>query len=221
MIYLIDDNLRNQQQEYNAGYLGSGTYQNLITPHYTMTVNSDFDQFKAADCLLLHDSFPEFDAGGQVVHGSAKIVTKIVSVATEKNIPLVRFSNSYIGLEESVFNDKGLSGINKWLFYQNLEHFIHHFRDQNSIEIKILAYGPHFVYKEMQLLYHQIAQDLQANYLESSRTDLTPKLQKFGDLCNSSENIQKRFDEGTGPELLLFLDKVIKSVIRYGRNIYN
>lgn len=221
MIYLIDDNLRNQQREYNAGYLGAGTYDSLIKSLYILMETSDFSPFETASCLFLHDSFPDFNANNEVVHGSAKILDRIVNIASAKKIPIVRFSNSYIGLEQSEFDKNGLTGINKWLFYQNLEPFILNYKDKAKIELKILAYGPHYIYKEMQLLYHKIANDLQTNYMDSSRDEILPKLKEFGELCSSWESIQERFNRCTGPELLLYLDKIIKSVIRYGRNIHN
>jgi len=221
MIYLIDDNRRNQQREYNAGYLAAGTYATLIKPVYVLMESDDFSPFQKASCLLLHDSFPDFDASGEIIHGNTKILDKIINIAMDKEIPLVRFSNSYIGLEQSVFDNNGLSGINKWLFYQNLEPFILNYRDTSTIELKILAFGNHYVYKEMQQLYHEIADHLQANYLEASKEELLPKLKKFGELCGSLKLLEERFHRCTGPELLLYLDKIIKSVIRYGRNIHN
>lgn len=221
MIYLIDDNRRNQQREYNAGYLSIGTYIEVIKPFYVLMESNNFSLFETASCLLLHDSFPDFNASSEVIHGSSKIVDKIVAIATSKKIPLVRFSNSYIGLEQYILDENGLSGINKWLLYQNLESFILNYRDTHSIELKILAYGSHYIYKELQQLYHQMADNMQSNYLEVSREELLPKLKKFGELCNSWETLEERFHQCTGSELLLHMDKVIKSVIRYGRNIHN
>ncbi len=177
--------------------------------------------FKDASCILIHDSFPDFNSNGEVLQGSNRVAEKIKDTAKSKKIPLVLFSNSFIGLEQGAITELSITGINKRLFYKNLKDFLIKVNKDNEIEIKILAYGNNFVYKELESLYSQIASYINIHGIELARKNAATLVSLFGDLCNSPAKVEKEFSELNARLFLNYLDKIIKSFIRYGRNIYS
>jgi len=220
MIYLIDDDRGSQQQEYGVTYLNSAQYYDVIKPIYKLTSNDDISMFSTADCILLHESFPDFDTNGETLQGQNKISQKIRNIARDKSIPLVIFSNGILELEPDQISDLAITSLNKRLFYLNLEAFIKKFINDKLIFLKILPYGPNFIYSELMEFYGKIAQIVNTNDSENFRSKIQPLVIAFADKTNNGESIIEKSEKLSGTDFLKYLEKIIQSVFNYGKNIY-
>lgn len=221
MIYLIDDNRRAQQREYGCNYIADGTYSDVLTVWNRRSERDDFSMLKSAACILLHDSFPDFNSAGEILQGSIKVTEKIKDGARAEERPLVLFSNSFTGFEQGKIKQKEISGLNKRLFYTNLEDFILHYQATGEIELKILAYGKNFKHRELEDLHAQIANIIAVQGIEVARKDAIDLVEKFSTISESGEELKKQFANLDGRSYLNLLDKIIKFYVRYGRSIYS
>ncbi|MBB2145748.1 hypothetical protein GM921_09640 [Pedobacter sp. LMG 31464] len=221
MIYLIDDNRRSQQKEYGCDYLQAKTYNHILEPVYILTAVDDISRFENASCILLHESFPDFNAAGQVQLGNTAVAEKVRGLAREKNIPIVIFSNGFIEIEYTAVKSSSITGMNKRLMYRNLKDFLDNFVEEQRIELRILIYGKNFIYKELLFLYSRIASVINSGELEGQRKKVELLVIRFAELCNSKDKVAKAFAELEMHAFLKYLEKIINAVNKYGVNIYN
>ncbi|TDQ08874.1 hypothetical protein [Pedobacter metabolipauper] len=221
MIYLIDDNRREQQREYGCNYIADGTYSDVLTVWNRRSESDDFSMLKSAACILLHDSFPDFNSAGEILQGSTKVAENIKDGARIDKCPLVLFSNSFTGFEQGEIKQKEITGLNKRLFYTNLEDFILHYKTIGEIQLKILAYGKNFKHRELEDLHAQIANFIAVHGMEIARKDAIDLVEKFSTISESGEELKKQFADLDGRSYINLLDKIIKFYVRYGRSIYS
>ncbi len=158
-IYLIDDNLEGQQQRYGCTFLLDGTYNTILECIYSVRL-PDFDkafrdQLKNASLILIHDTFKDRNAKGDVVQGGLIIRDYIVEkIAREREIPLVLFSNGIgeprlTGPQERPIQLE----IKKTRFYEHLKDFLEHYQSTDGkIELRILIHGKNFLLSEAMIL---------------------------------------------------------------------
>jgi len=221
MIYLIDDNRREQQREYGCNYIANGTYSDVLTVWNRLSEGDDLSTLKTAACILLHDSFPDFNSAGEILQASNKVAEKIKDGARMEKCPLVLFSNSFTGFEQGEIKQKEITGLNKRLFYTNLEDFILHYKTIEEIQLKILAYGKNFKHRELENLHAQISNSIAVYVVEIARKNAIDLVEKFSALSESGEELKKQFAHLDGRSYINLLDKIIKFYVRYGRSIYS
>lgn len=221
MIYLIDDNRRSQQKEYGCDYLEQQTYAHVLDTIYRLTPTDDISRLKGASCILLHESFPDFNSAGEIIQGNTTVAEKIRTLAAAENIPIVNFSNGFIEIEHTSISPNFIAGINKRLMYRNLRDFLDRFDLDRKIGLKILVYGKNFIYRELELLYNRIANAINTKGKEAAAPEIIDQVEMFSELCGSKESVETAFSKLEGKPFLSYLEKIIKSIIRYGINIYN
>jgi hypothetical protein len=221
MIYLIDDNRREQQREYGCNYIANGTYSDMLTVWNRRSSGDDFSMLKYAECILLHDSFPDFNSAGEILQGSTTVAEKIKDGARTDNRPLVLFSNSFTGFEQGQIKQNEITGLNKRLFYTNLEDFILQYKSIGEIQVKILAYGKNFKHRELENLHSKIAIYIAVHGMQIARKEAIDLVEKFSSISESGEELKKQFAELDGRSYINLLDKIIKFYVRYGRSIYS
>jgi hypothetical protein len=234
MIYLIDDNRYEQQQKlYHADYLFDGSFTSLLTPLYAIKL-TDFSQLEKtldnADAVLLHNTFADADADGTYLDNGRDARNFIEDLAEENEIPFVLFSG---GISETTFDDDEnpsvITGINKTLFYSHLFPFLQHYKETREIELKILAYGGEYKIHDAIKLVETI---LAALKKKDSTLPFAIKyinyatFAKFYDLTQSKKTLDAFLNEIAEQALTVGdfmgkLKKIKKSLIHYGKNIYD
>jgi hypothetical protein len=230
MIYLIDDNRQQQQEEYGAFYIHDSAYKGFFK---IISVMSDFKSIDWSDamCILVHKSFPDFDASGKIILGTQNNFEDIIHFCftQKKPIPLVVFSNGTFHLDYDFEAEPYyIKEINKRIFYSNLIFFLDYYRNYKIIELRNLPYGGNFIIQELtkcfSLLYFDLGDSLNRNF-DASIVNM-PVLKEFYTKSKSSSSFESFIQQmvlsaPTNKKALEFLDKIIKSYIRYGFNIYN
>jgi hypothetical protein len=235
MIYLIDDNRSEQQQKrYHADYLFDDSFKSVLTiiykvklVHYRQLAKTLED----ADVILLHRTFADADADGTYLDNGRRIRDFIVEdIAEDKEIPFVLFS---AGDSETTFDDDDnptiISGINKTLFYSHLFPFLQHYKETQQVELKILAHGSEYKIHDAIKLVETI---LAALKRKDSALPFAIKyinyatLVKFYDLTKSKKALDVFLNEVaeqalTVDDFMRKLKKIKKSLIHYGKNIYD
>ena len=235
MIYLIDDNRYEQQQKlYHADYLFDNSFKSLLTTVYKVKT-IEYRQFAKtldnAAVILLHNTFADADENGIYLDNSRRIRDFIIEdLAEENNIPFVLFSG---GISETTFDDDDnptvITGINKTLFYSNLFLFLQHYEDTQQIELKILAYGNEYKIHDAIKLVETILMSLKKRdnkALFDIKFINADTFAKFYGLSKSKKSLiefLKELSEQalTVGDFMLKLKKIKKSLIHYGKNIYD
>ncbi|MBD1385899.1 hypothetical protein IDJ75_11460 [Mucilaginibacter rigui] len=227
MIYLIDDNRRDQQKEYHCQFLAAGTYSHFIKPLYRLTPDEDLNFLKSADAIFVHSSFPDFDGQGKVIEGQSEVYEKIFNLLKdEPAIPYVLFSN---GDTEPAFdpeNPLGLDRINKRLFYLNLGDFLTAYEKDKVPELRILAYGGNFLSRDMLVLFDRLNSLFLSGAGMKEKAEIERLSRLLGELVGGDPRIPAMLatvlkGESEFNAYLTYLEKIIKAYIRHGRNIYH
>jgi hypothetical protein len=235
MIYLIDDNRYEQQQKlYHADYLFDDSFKSVLTPIYKVKL-ANYRQLEKtlenASIILIHNTFADADEQGAYLDNSRRIRDFIIEdLAEENDIPFVLFSG---GISETTFDDDDnptvITGINKTLFYNNLFSFLQHYQEKQQIELKILAYGSEYKIHDAIKLVETILATLKK---KDSTLPFAIKyinyatFAKFYDLSKSKKTVEAFLNEVAEQALTVGdfmgkLKKIKKSLIHYGKNIYN
>jgi len=225
MIYLIDDNRREQQQEYNCSFLALGEYQERIKPIYKITTSEEIAFLKDATAIFIHQSFPDFNAIGATITGQTIVYDKISNLFRgDPEIPYVIFSNGITDHTYDSENPFQIEQINKRQFYLNLKDFLDYYIAKDVIEFKILAYGKNFIAMEIAELFERIA-GLFHRGEHSESAAITALNAEIILLIGADPEINKKLTEALKnaelvPLYLSYIEKILQSFIRYGRNIY-
>lgn len=135
MIYLFDDNKYNQlTTNYKFDFL---EYFSRNSEFITYIKSHDDYKleplFKLADCILLHQSFPDEIKTG-----------KIKALCKKENVPLVIFSNQYTG---TIYDDAAknhIKQIKKDRMYFNFQYFIENYIEKGEVNLELLAMGKNY-----------------------------------------------------------------------------
>ena len=231
MIYLIDDNQRNQQQElFKANYLFDGSFDDIIEKIYFIRIN-EINVFKSklasAKAIFMHNTFEDQDHEGNFIKSSLRIRKMIENdIANEFEIPLVLFS---YGMTETIYDFETdpfqIKAIRKDVFYDNLKPFLNHYKATGEIEFRILAYGNNFkaeiaIRKSDKLFLALNDEKFNLNMLNLK------DLEDYFELTNSTIdfNIFLDFLEDnicTISDFKNIIKTINKSLLRYGRNIHH
>lgn len=223
MIYLIDDNRRQQQEEYNSFFLKEKSYHLFFEAIYKIKQSDNLNFLKKAKCILIHQSFPDFNESAMAIEGSTTIYENILEISNSNQIPIVIFSN---GAHNIIFSKTNITAINKQLFYQNLEDFIIHYSKTKQIIFEILIYGKNYLYKELSLIFNEIALMVRMKSDTNENKNLYDLSRLFSEKSNSDVTIvnnkleQLSFDK-LELDYLPKLTKILNSMLKYGRNIYS
>ena len=235
MIYLIDDNRYEQQQKlYHADYLFDGSLKSILTTIYKVKL-VDYRQLEKtldnATLILIHNAFADADEHGAYLDNSRRIRDFIIEdLAEENDIPFVLFSG---GISETTFDDddnpKVITGINKTLFYSNLFTFLQYYQETQQIELKILAYGSEYkIHDAIKLVELFIAtlKKKDNNAVFDIKIINSDTFAKFYSLTKSKKSLSE-FLKGLSEQAITVgsfiekLKKIKKSLIHYGKNIYD
>jgi hypothetical protein len=240
MIYLIDDNQNNQRfNNYNITFVENGDFEGYLKSIEKLNIGKSFsdtshlDFLQTAECILLHTSAEDYDNNKGYLSGSKTNVLKIKELISQEGeqIPLVLFSN---GTTETEFdfnnNSNYISAINKNLFYEHLWDFLDYYKNTKKIELRILAFGKNFTYKEISKLANEIFNGIDvkdnSEYLElSDLSKITNSFKPFIELSFPKNDINEIFNDIEDNPITIrnfkkIINKTTESYIKYGRNIY-
>ena len=187
-IFLIDDNLYNQQEQYGCTYLTNGAYASILELVYAIRLpdfNDLMPRIQSAPAILIHDTFLDRDAKGKIKDGSISIRNKIVDITEYDKIPLVLFSNSKQDVKLLPTDDNAIRlEINKQRFYSHLRDFLEFYQASGEIEFRILMHGEDFLTVEAmrlrdRLLNHAAGYEGNELMMLSQGTDDLDKLFKL------------------------------------------
>ena len=165
MIFLIDDNLDNQQiKKYEAHYLFDDTFSDILEKIYKIETHEEHKiaGLLTAKAILLHNGFSDVDEYGVQSEKSSHIRNKIEQLSENHSIPLVLFSGKYQNEEVKLDNDilpKRIQ-IDKGLFYGHLYDFLEHYKNKKEIELKIIAHGKLYELDQMLRYFKNILAEL-------------------------------------------------------------
>lgn len=145
MIYLIDDNQTNQQVEkFGINYIQTNEFSDFLISLNKIEKNSNLSFLHNAKCILLHATTEDV-VNGFFISGSLSNTTKIIKDISDNGdkIPLVLFSEQMNEIAIMTSN-RHIRSIKKSVFYLNLYDFLLYFKENNSIEFKILAFGKNY-----------------------------------------------------------------------------
>lgn len=226
MIYLIDDNRRDQQKEYNCDFLGRKEFEPFLRVIDKITAGTDVSYLKDAKCILIHSSFPDFDTNGQAIEAQTNVYEAILALSVKNRIPIVVFTNSILDLDYS----QGLSDlvirVNKRLFYGHLENFLNYYLEHGAVERKILIYGKNFIAQDLAVISAHISSLISTYGLKEKLKEITALTADFAGIAGSTSEVQRQLDmaaKDMAPpaSFLNYLEKIIRSVLQHGRNIYS
>ncbi|AMR32717.1 hypothetical protein A0256_15445 [Mucilaginibacter sp. PAMC 26640] len=225
MIYLIDDNRREQQKEYGCDFLTDTDLLSFFKIVSKIIVGTDITYLKDSTCILIHNSFPDFNASGEAISAQTNIYESILTLAGEKTIPVVIFTNSILDLDYNKSEAVNISRINKRLFYSNLKDFLYHFKETGNAEFKILTYGKSFIAQDLSLISAQISSLINSYSFKDKLPKIKELTAQFATLAKSEMAVMAKFEaaaHSSAPGVLLnYLEKIIQSILRHGRNIYS
>jgi len=232
MLYLIDDNQRNQQQDlFKANYLFDGSFDDILVKLYGIKLqetNIIKEKLKEANAIFLHNTFEDQDDLGNYIKGGLRIRKMIENdVALEYNIPLVLFS---YGMTDTIYdfdnNANQINSIRKDTFYENLYPFLKNYRESGQIDFRIIAYGVNFNVKLATKISEAILNKLSnTNDFHLSEIDIN-ELKKYYELTSSQMDFNAFLDNIEDTVLSTqdfknLITNINKSLFRYGRNIHH
>lgn len=240
MIYLIDDNQNNQRlKNYNCTFIEEGIFDGYLTAIEKLADgknNSDVSHLeflKSADCILLHATAEDYDLKKGFLSGSNTNVMKIKEIISQEGeiVPLVLFSNR-MGEAEFDFekNPKFISSIKKNLLYERLFDFIEHYKNSGYIELRIIAWGKNFAFREItkhaiEILNALSLKDNQEYLLLTDMSNVINSLKSFFKLSLPGTNINfvlnKIEDEHMSVQTFKRkINLITESYAKYGKNIH-
>ncbi len=240
MIYLIDDNQDDQRRFiYNIKFVDDDTFEDLLISREKIENSkiedtSNLEFLKDAKCILLHDTTEDYDSEKKEYLKSKTNVTKIIEKISDygEKIPLVRFSNRFTNEKADFPNKNYIRKITKDKFYQRLYDFITEYKNTGKIEIRIIAEGKNFISNEMKeyrnKLLNPIALNKESELMKITETHIKDKkaFEKFFSIAFSELKIQSVYDDLEDNPITICefrnkINKIIKSINNYGKNIYN
>jgi len=229
MIYLIDDNRDNKRDEYGAGYIDQGEFDDCLIHYEKLNIKSDFSFLDNAACVMIHDTFVDY-IDNQYKEDSKKAREKILDVVQTKKIPYVCFTDGYSLSANWQEEHPGIVfGIKKSEFYYNLREFLETYRKTDVVDVRIIAFGSDFMKLFMFKWYQNIIGSIQnddENAIITFEDIDKHSLQKF--IKNSEPKVGISFnqlmndiDDGkvTIRNFKDNVNRIIDGVQKYGKNI--
>jgi hypothetical protein len=233
MIFLIDDNLSNQQESYGCDYISAGKYKDFL--HYRKSIKTteraDFYEFfqNNASLLLIHGTSKDADKDGNFL-STIQVVEKLLKIC-ESETPIIPFVMFSIGWTSGpIVDGKGnIQDINKKQFYGNLKVFLDNYSITGSIDCDILSKGPNYKKysiidkgREVENIIEKFGDDDLYKY--GTNLELDFALNQF--ISNSGSKVSfNDFKNNFSNSLTIFqlkemIGKAINSILKYGRNVY-
>ena len=230
MVFLIDDNQSEQQQErYHAEFLFDDSFKQeleLIYKIETYKLESIGEKLKIADAILMHHTFADFDwAENEYLKGSTKARDFIESIAEKYKIPFVLFSNNS-RFEELVFDNNEqptkIRTIRKDVFYSHLFEFLGYYKEHKAIELKILGYGKDYKIQDAINYIEKLIEQLKNSVPSSEFSDKLIDLPAFEHFYKSLEygRFEDFWNDSELRTVAVFISKIKKikkSLLRYER----
>jgi len=136
-IILIDDDKERMYNRYQASYLLTTEYEQLIKVVHTFS--SDLtESIHQYDLVLIHQSITSKNE-------SSGAVDDFIDDLEQKNIPLVIFSNG-ANFDTKIENKK--LEIRSDYLYPNLKNFLDSYRETSEINLELLAYGKKYLLEQ-------------------------------------------------------------------------
>ncbi len=232
MMYLIDDNQRNQQQTiFKAEYLFDGSFDDILEKIYAIKVNEVAtikEKLQSAEAIFLHNTFEDQSIDGQFIKSSLRVRKMIEDdIVDEFHIPLVLFS---YGMTEGTIYDYEsepfkIKAIRKDAFYENLKPFLVHYQNTGEIEFRILAYGKKYQAEMALRLSERLMQSLSGKDFNLNLLSIKD-LEDYFQLTDSQMTFNSFLDFiedniRTIYEFKILIRTIDKSLLRYGRNIHH
>ena len=229
MIYLIDDNQSNQQQDkYGIKYIENQEFSDILISINKLDINGSLLFLKNATCIFLHTSTEDYN-NGNFISGSLKNTTKIIKEISDNgdNIPLVLFSE---GMNEIAImpNLNYIRAIKKSVFYANLFDFLIDYRATNKLNFNIISYGKNYISREISEYAFKIISDLilkDQSYilkLTDIKMSYLKKIIERSDINISFDDLLLDLEDNpiTIGKFVEKIKLINKSFSTYGKNIY-
>jgi hypothetical protein len=235
MILILDDTFVEREADYPTDFLLQEEYKNVINIH-TQIKGSEINTFESkitdATCIACHRTIKFYGNSGNVLSQEKNIhfFDKLESFINNSCKPYISFSGSNI--HTKLIGENNLA-INKRQFYFNLQNFADYLIDNQQVELRTLTYGKNWLGYELSGIQSNIFYILGRHEKYQFLTDfdnieskLFSELIRFNEvngLFTSSESwIQYLKTNYNGICFLQsFLEKIVKSYIKYGKYIYN
>ncbi len=152
MIYLLDDDKYNlQQTQYNVGFLSQEPFNGFV--RVVRSINeTTIEELRAADCVLIHDSFPD-----------DRLVERVkIDLKHSPQKPYVCIFSNAVEFDEPNFNEEHpfTLEIMKDRFYGHLREFLEHYQNTREIEFRILLDGKDFVKQKARSIQERLLRDV-------------------------------------------------------------
>lgn len=239
MIYLIDDNQNNLRSNLGADFVDEGLFNDYLTAIDKLEKKekasdvSHLEFLRSAECILMHDTTEDWCEEKGFISGSNTNVRKIKEDVADfgDSIPLVLFSNGWVDtIFEYEKNPNVIRQLNKNLFYERLFDFMEYYKNENKIELRILAWGKNFKANEIAdltqiLLEKLVFDDGSDNLLKSVINDEKLVFEKFLNIAGLKDNkteILQSIENGS-VTVAQFQEKtqlIVDSFYKHGKNIY-
>lgn len=228
-IILIDDNSKNQREEYNASFVDNELYSDCLNHFERLNSDSDFSFINNAACVMLHDSLEDY-INGKFQADSHKAKEIIEDWYLKNNIPYVLFSDGHSDVADWREDKPNIVySIKKSKFYHNLRDFLNHYKETSTLDLRIIAYGKDFIKQMMSEWGQSIISGLNnLNDNDILSTSLIDRhaLRKF--IENAHPKIGLNFkdlmcdiedEKVTVGQFITNISNIISCVKKYGKNI--
>lgn len=234
MIYLIDDDSKNQRVAYGASYINDGLYDDILCHLEKVNPDLDLSLLSGASYVMVHESLADF-INGQYDDTSHIAQDNIIHYADKNNIPYVCFSDGHapIGIFDS---NNNIVCLKKSTFYARLQDFLDYYKASHNIEPRILAYGREF----QKYIIEKLIKSLFLKFSHKSPTDrlmpadVMPSKANEPEYCKQIINLAQpaigigyddllddiEDNDITVGEFKQHVNKIFNSVSQYGTNTY-
>jgi len=236
MILIFDDTFDERKADYPMDFLELEKYSNVIKI-FSKIKGNEIKPFEAlikeASCIACHRTIKFYGNSGNALsrEQNINISGKLESYINSYKKPYISFSGS--NTMTNLLGDYKLI-INKRQFYYNLQNFADYFIDENNtIEFKVLTYGKNWIGYELSVIQSNIFYILNKNSacqtldeFECLKTKLFSELIRFNEVSNlfAVTDLWLKYLKSNFKEicfLRLFIEKTVKSYIKYGKYIHN
>lgn len=228
MIYLIDDNKQNQQQQYGCGFIETGEYKEYLS-YLKGVATHERGNFIAelpdkAKAVFFHSTSKDIDADGNFLEKTGTII-KIKKNIDEHKIPYVAFSWGHTSHIAS-FSGNNVGSMNKRLFYLNLKEYLEDYISTGISDFKILTdgigYKKEILIQEGLKLIDYLSEKSERIQLNNDENDLI-KIKSFFLNAHSLFNLDKYLAEKTisDCELIRIIENSLQSIEKYGKDLYH
>jgi hypothetical protein len=227
MIYLIDDNLENQQQSYGCDFIMAGDYsENLL--YLKGVATHERNKFlkelpHAATAVLFHATSKNIDANGDFME-SIDTIGKVRTCVVENKIPYVSFSWGHTS-HSATFLDGNVDSMNKRLFYLNFKAYIEEHVNTKNSDFNILVNGSEYKREILIEEGRKLIHSLSMSSSDSIQNDNTIKnlAKSFFQNSESQFNFEKYSlqSENSIFGLIQVVEDALKSIEKYGKDFYH